>query len=190
MKQRLSDLCSSLSCRPVMEVGWNVKLPPDVCVCVHYTDAIPPPQQSRMGGGPSFLCTTSDSHLLQQGNEWREMNEEAFLQRGDPSRDKLWSGLKQIAVLFNTSCCLFDQKKPAELTWLCCPRLQVERDLECNLLHSYCCVSLCVILLGSPADFYMIKKTDKRWNILFSFKANFPSGLYLFLLFWQLPHPV
>lgn len=30
----------------------------------YYTDAIPPPLQSRMGGGPYFLSKTSDSHLV------------------------------------------------------------------------------------------------------------------------------
>lgn len=30
----------------------------------YYTDAIPPPLQSRMGGGPYFPSKTSDSHLV------------------------------------------------------------------------------------------------------------------------------
>lgn len=63
---------------PVMEVWWNVKLP--VNVCARYTDAVPPPQQSRMGGGPSFLCKTSDSSLLQRERE-RERRVKRWIRR-------------------------------------------------------------------------------------------------------------
>lgn len=36
------------------------------------------------------------------------MNEEGFLEASNCSRDKLRSGSRQTAVLFNTSCCLVD----------------------------------------------------------------------------------
>lgn len=58
------DFC--LSYRPVMEVGWNVKLPVDVCAIRRCYPTSPAEQDGR---GPSFLRKTSDSHLAQQGRE-------------------------------------------------------------------------------------------------------------------------
>lgn len=97
-------LCYSLSCRPVMEVGWNVKLP--VNVCVHYTDAVPPPKQSRMGG----ILSSSAKHLIlifcNKGGE--EEKAEWAGNRREIAAETNWSGSRQTAVLFNTSCCLVD----------------------------------------------------------------------------------
>ncbi len=90
-------------------------------VCALYTDAIPPPQQSRMGGGLSFLYKTSDSHLLQRGGEEKKMNEEVFLKPSACSRDKRWSGSRQTAVLFHASCCLVDGLcDPEKVGSVCC----------------------------------------------------------------------
>jgi len=49
-------------------------------MCAEDTDAIPPPQRSRMGGGPTFLFKTSDSHLVQRNRE-KKTNEKDFLRR-------------------------------------------------------------------------------------------------------------
>lgn len=57
------------------------------------------------------------------------MNEECFLEASNRSRDKLRSGSRQTAVLFNTSCCLVDgdlrgsdQRKLAQCVVVVVPR--------------------------------------------------------------------
>lgn len=51
------------------------------------------------------------------------MNEKGFLEASNCSRDKLWSGSRQTAVLFNTSCCLVDVTRKCwqSVLWLWSP---------------------------------------------------------------------
>lgn len=98
-------------------------------------NAVPPPQQSRMGGGPSFLCKTSDSHLLQRRRGEKKMNGVCFLEASNRRRDKLRSGSRPTAVLFNTSCCLVDRDLWPEKTGSACcgPQVEVKRWVFLNV---------------------------------------------------------
>lgn len=102
----LADLCCSLSCWPVMEVGWNVKLPVNVCTLHRCCPTSP----ARQDGWGSVLPLQNIWFLFAATRERgkKKMNEEGFLEAGNGSRDKLGSGSRQTAVLFNASCCLVD----------------------------------------------------------------------------------
>lgn len=102
----LPDLCNSLSCRPVMEVGRNVKLPVNVCV-LHRCY---PTSQAKQDGWGSVLPPQNIRFSFAATRDWegekKKMNEKGFLEASNCSGDKLWSGSRQTAVLFYTSCCM------------------------------------------------------------------------------------
>lgn len=124
------DLCYSLSCRPVMEVGWNVKLPVNVCA-LHRCCPTSPAKQD--GWGSVLPPQNIWFSFTATGERKKKMNEEGFLKASNCCRDKPWSGSKQTAVLFNASCSsvdgLFDWRKLAECDVVVFPRCSL--NLEC-----------------------------------------------------------